>query len=276
MARRGVGVRVDQWAKRNPTVVVLSLAAVLVAAVITLVGAGGSIIDWYERTFRWRQAEYARLEGLRAGFTLAQFERTLGNPLFARPTPKGGLVESTFRGRDYWAQAVSNRQGTVLLYAVTSCSADFTPRFALPVYGRNVSVTLNRSTFAAVLPHDELSRERADYFASGASGDTYYYDEWYGANPGFYKEFAWGVNDACPDWFPEQKALERKGLLPDYPLRQWNGYVAEGGPSVARFRANVAVNTYAETAPLVDFPKLGGGLHIGADRILIRTVTGVN
>ncbi|HST55404.1 MAG TPA: ETEC_3214 domain-containing protein [Solirubrobacteraceae bacterium] len=220
------------------------------------------------------------LGALRAGYTLAEFEHVLGTPLFSRPAAPT-LTEYIFQGRGYWAQVITGRSATVVLYAVTSCSTNFTPSFHLPIPSRNgkgsATVTLNRTRFTEVLTSQEEERVHVDY-NTGASADQWYLDKYYGANPGFYKSYAWGLNDACPDWFPFFSKLEREGLTPGPGRLNYQGPVMAGGSRVARFRSHVPVNTYAEssvspTSGGYGFPHLNRGLHIGADRILIRTAT---
>jgi hypothetical protein len=277
MPKPSLGPRIDAWAKRNPTIVVVSLAAVLVAAVVTIVGAGKGIVGWYEDTFDWRAKDYARLTGLRAGFALPQFEHTLGTPLFVRIAPHTHLREETFRGHGYWAQTLSDEHGSVVLYAVTACEPGFRPTFTLPPYeGKPAHVTLGQTVPAAVLSGFRRKLVKADYFLSTATADIYAYDVWAGANPGFYKTYVWGLNDACPGFYRYLEGLRRRRLIPGYAESHYSGYVASAGPAIMRFRSKVPANTYAETEPLNYLFELGKGVHIGVDRILVRTVTGEN
>jgi hypothetical protein len=252
---------------------VFFFVTVVVSSLVVLVGAGVSVVRWFDETFRWRDAEYSHLAELRAGFTLSEFEHVLGTPLFARPA-SSHLTESTFRGRDYWVQAISDAGGTVIVYAVTSCDASFTPSFTLPLSGdTRGKITLNRTRPAFALPQRDVKRVRVNYF-TGITTDQYYFDEYYGANAGFYKSYAWGVDDACPNWYSDQTRLVARHLMPGDHQLSYRGYAEDGGPSIARFRSHVPVNTYAETAVgALGFPKLKTGLHIGVDRILIRTAT---
>jgi hypothetical protein len=280
-----LGERLDARSKRSVVVVAVGVIALFVTAVAGVVGLIANAIHWAEPGADWRQAQYQRLNGLKAGYTLAKFEEVLGTPYFSRAAGHG-LTENTFHGRDFWVQAISQPRGTVTVYAVTSCSRDFNPRFVIPLGGKQgnqtASVTLGRTDFAAVLPKSQQGRVLADYRGPGATNDVYYYDTWYGANPGFYKSFGWGINDACPGF--HRSAVFEGHLLPAYDA--FHGYVLRGGPSVARFRAGVPVNTYAETAPLVQlfklkptphivpFPPLRPPLHLGVDRILVRGSVG--
>jgi hypothetical protein len=136
-----------------------------------------------------REAEYAKLAQLRGGLTLEYFRQILGVPLFVTHSRDGAFVQYLFRGRDYWVQAVSDTSAeSVLLVAITSCNPDFQPAFQV---GGN-DIVLKRSRLAD-LPAPQTLR----YFTSGATANSFYYDQAYYGNPGLYKTYFLGVNDAC-------------------------------------------------------------------------------
>ena len=113
-------------------------------AVVLLAGCGGDEDI--------QEPEGEQLAALHAGFSRAIFRDELGAPVFDRRSPDRQVREETFRGPDHWVQAVSARDGTVLLYSVTACG-DFKPRFEFPVAapkgGRSTAVvTLNETSFS--------------------------------------------------------------------------------------------------------------------------------
>jgi hypothetical protein len=243
-------------AKRTPLLVLLSFAAVLISSVVVVSGAVVNGWNWYSNEVQWRDDEYRKLRSLRAGFSLESFKEALGSALFVRPSENRKLVESSFRGRDYWVQAVSDRYGVVQLYAVTSCDLDFKPVFKSI---DNPPIVLNETRFSELFDDAD-----ADYFISGATANSYLIESFYGGNPSNYKTYAWGINDACP---ATHTFLELGGGAPKY-----RGPVSHAADSIKRFRKRAAINTYAETAPFVDLASLRKSFQIGVDRILIRTV----
>lgn len=74
---------------------------------------------------RLRDQEYEKLRSLHAGYTRAKFESVLGEPVFDREARNGKYREQTFRRREHWVQTISNRAGTVVLYAVTARAMNF-------------------------------------------------------------------------------------------------------------------------------------------------------
>src|SRR5215207_389144 len=255
------------WSKVRPAAVFLTGVAGLIVAITVVAGAaiyvGGAVNDkWF-----WQDDEYEKLHSLRAGFTLDYFESVLGPPVFSRPASQGPYRESTFRGREYWVQAIS-KDGVVELYATTSCDDDFHPSFRIPNSGNRI--TLRRTHLA-----DAYADPRVQYFTSGATAPPYYYEIGPQGNPTFYKSFIWGIDGAC---WPQGPAFALHGLL-DFGKAEsgvYNGYAKNGGQAVRRFREAAIVNTFVETAPgvflfgphsLASFH----GFQIGPDEILIRT-----
>jgi hypothetical protein len=265
--------------------VVLLFVAALISAGFVVGDAVTRFHGWFDHRFEWRDAEYRKLTSLQAGFTLAKFRAELGEPLFQRavsdtvPQPfarknrsRQGFTESTFRGRDYWVQTISAQGGTVLSYAVTSCDAQFRPTFTGPFH--SFSLTLNKSTFDDVVPWKRARGLLSTYFPSGATANSFFYDVMYGGNPLDYKSFAWGLDDACPGWFPYYESLYKRKLIPFGKGWSFHGSTRRGDGQVMRFRQTATINTYAETAPTawhIDYAH--SFFQIGVDRILIRPTT---
>lgn len=279
--------------KRSPFLVLFFFASLTVSACVVLVDAGIRVHRWYGNTYEWRDREYAKLTNLKAGFALARFRESLGSPVFSRPVasiaprpiqgpallgfsrarPAQGLTESSFRGPGYWVQAISDPNGMVVAYAVTSCDPDFRPTFSAPYEA--FKATLNVSTFAQVIPWRRTEGLISHYFPSGATANSSFFDFLYGGNPLDYKSFAWGLNDACEGWFDRYEGFFDRGLIPLRTGQWWeyHGRTREGGREVRRFRAAVRINTYAETAPArwdVDLSR--SRFQVGVDRILVRTL----
>ena len=118
---------------RRFTKVLLAISALLSAGVV-VAGAAIYVVDRYRDRYQWRDAEYAKLRSLHAGYTLERFEAVLGTPVFSRTHSRSKLREDSFRRRHYWVQAVSQEDGTVLLYSVTACDPAFQPDFDISGY----------------------------------------------------------------------------------------------------------------------------------------------
>src|SRR5207244_6957906 len=139
------------------------------------------------------------------GETLDYFRNVLGVPVFVSKSRDGQFTQSLFQGRQYWVQAVSDAAGTVGIVAVSSCDLDFRPRFEEPVGGiQDPSGATHPLLNPIVLNETHLDQvgagppSKLHYFVSGATANTYLYDEYSFGNPGNYKTYFVGIDDACP------------------------------------------------------------------------------
>jgi hypothetical protein len=210
----------------------------------------------------WRDAEFSKLDQLKGGLSLQRFEEVLGTPLFVTRSRDGGFTQSLFRGRGYWVQAVSDNAGEVQLMAVTSCDDGFRPHF--------IGVTTARPSLATIVLNETrfdqtgTTPTKVRYFTSGATANSFYYDEYYLGNPGLYKTYFVGINDACP--FANLNGADSLFVLKDYRDVPYDS----SDTNITTFRANAVANTYGETAAFAD-PAALKSFQIGADRILTRT-----
>ena len=117
----------------------LFLLASLVTASSVLTLAVLDVYDRYDRRFNRGERESAKLDKLRAGFDIETFRDVLGAPVFRRARRNGSLLESSFRGRDYWVQTISDKQGAVNAFAVTSCDENFRPTLVGPIDFRDLA-----------------------------------------------------------------------------------------------------------------------------------------
>jgi hypothetical protein len=205
----------------------------------------------------WREAEYARLARLRGGLSFAYFREILGTPLFVSRSKDGAYVQYLFHGRDYWVQAVTDAASeTVLLMSITSCDASFQP----PLKLSGTDIVLNKTKM------DAGGRPQTVRYATApATTNSYYYDEYYFGNPGYYKTYFLGINDACPSQGTTPD-LRRPFLTADYNKKAFDPADA----TVAAFRTAAIANTYGESGIFFD-EKLLEAFMVGADRILVRT-----
>lgn len=213
-------------------------------------------------------AEYAKLSSLSAGMYIGRFEAALGVPVFIKDSNDGSRIEKTFDGPGYLVQTIQDSAGTVELMAVTACRADFNPTFTTAIG----AVTLGISTMGG----QKLAGAKSQppftprYFVSPATSNTYAYDQYYLGNPGYYKTYIVGVNDACKST-ADYEALVKAIGIPN--IGKLTGETAASNPAVQAFRNSAVINTYAETGPRdSNIDQIIDGFQIGADRIRVRTL----
>ena len=272
MERRSWAEKFADEVRRLPALILLLLLSAIIAASGTIFGAAFFAWEAYDDHFRWRDHEYDKISELRAGITVERFKEILGSPLFVRENVDGSLTESSFKGRDYWVQAVHDPTGTVQMYSVTACDVEFTPTFEVSaITGGFWQVTLNRGYLDDV----PETPTRMQYIWSVATTNQNFWDEYYLGNPGFYKTYYVGINDACPTASLGVDALFRNELFLSYePVEYFEHH------GVREFRSTSIPNMYGEVAPFVSEGLPGiydgdgnlSGFQVGVDRILTRTV----
>jgi hypothetical protein len=234
------------------------------------------------------QRQYGRLTSFRAGMTASYLESKIGPPILSQRWPNGTLIDKTYRGNNYYVEAVQDASDTVKLFAVTSCDPGFHPAFRTP---SGKAVTLQESTFADV---SEPGVTTVSYFLSGATAPSYFFESIYEGNPGLYKTWIVGVNDSC-EWrfkpgyagpeppfdaaqsFRYGVKFDTSGGSGETTFQQWQNL-----PEVAAFRSSTFVNTYAETDAGTSLGELSSALYggpsdvaqfiPGPDPILVRTL----
>lgn len=246
---------VDQWVRSQPWFVLALLVSLFLSTALSLVKYSAEFVGWVQdRRVEWQDAEYAKLDGLGAGINAAIFDQTLGAPTFIRQADDG-RVEKSYQGRGFWVQTIENGAGGVDLMAVTSCLPNFNPQFTTPV---GATVVLNKTKFFEFRPTQGSSV--SEYFLSGATANSRFYDIYSLGNPSNYQTVWLGINDAC-DW--------DRDAIPGFPF-DYQGLTKDGGAPVEAFRRAARVNTYAVSAPMGN-PTFKP-FQVGVDRILTRTL----
>jgi hypothetical protein len=247
--------RVNELKKRinnNPITILIVLVVFFISSFFTILQGISWLINYYNTNIDWRQTEYNKINQVRSGMNYQKFVQVFGVPEFTR-TSKDGLIENTFKRRDYWIQTISNNTQQVLAYAVTSCDDNFKPKIAPNPLFRDI--ILNDSTFSDI-GNDPIGTK---YFI-GNTANTYFYDIYSLGNPSDYQTVYVGIDDACG--FGYTKDMEFSNINPDETVNL-------NDPSVIKFRNTSKINTYAELAVFAD-ENIFKSFQIGVDRILIR------
>jgi hypothetical protein len=286
-SRKTWGERLDAFRQRTPAIAFLLFAAVIVSALITLGTAAVSVTKWVRSEVFWKRDEYGKLTELRAGVQIRNFEEALGTPLLRRAFAKERFIESIFRGRDYWVQAVTDRDGTTLLYSVTSCDENFSPAFEYP----------SANSDGDIVPH-RVILQKTHFSEVGASGEMHFHwpgstlnieyrERTGGGEPWGNRFFYVGLNDLCPP--TPREVIDGADIeLPERKPAEFGWDLVAGEPRAdiffREFRRASVVNTFGETydawslAPYdsrlpLDKPALEPReipIQLGVDRLSVR------
>jgi hypothetical protein len=248
--------------ENHPVTILIGITVFVLSALTTLINDGGDLINKANASIGWRGFEEKIINSLNASISIEKFQETLGQHIFYREG-ENGYSEYVFERREgkYWIQAITDQQGVVVVYTVTSCDSSFRPRIRYSPRGK--IIRLGESTF----------KEAADgigvgfnYFVSGATSNSYLIEEAYLGNPGKYQTEFWGIIDAC------DRTRFYDLYVPDLPGGLVTGELDINDPILDQFRGKFAINTYAISSPLAEIDIILEAFQIGVDRLQIRVV----
>ncbi|WP_405963658.1 hypothetical protein OG713_19205 [Streptomyces sp. NBC_00723] len=259
-----LGERFKNLTERNLPLVAILYVSSTVTAVSTFITASVTGGHWYQQHFNWQSGEYAKLAKLHAGYTLDKFEEELGRPsiqVAINKTSLENLTQNTFQPRsEYWVDTVTDPHKRVVAYAVTSCSPDFKPSFTYWGDQQDKTFSLNETGFASVLPSIRYGGTvKGNY--PGSMGPRYYFAIRPRSVISHNRSYAWGLTNLCP--WKAIKSTHSSDTWSDWFSREMRRLNTGGNAITLRaseldqlgrdLMSEYAINTYAETAPFVDF-----------------------
>ena len=112
-----------------------------------------------------------------------------------------------------------------------------------------------------------------EFFLSGATANSYYYEYSYGGNPGNYQTFFAGMNDICGIGFALGGLREIQSVFDEEIIKGSQDY----NRKLDAFRDETVMNTYGESAPFegdlmvrIFQDMYTKDVSFGPDRILLR------
>jgi len=250
---------------KNPVIIVIGIIVFFISSITTIINDGTDLMYKANSTIGWRGFEEKIINSLNASIRIEKFIETLGEHIFYREG-EHGYSEYVFERRDgrYWIQAITDTQGTVVIYSVTSCDSSFKPQIKYSPTGR--SITLGETTFKEAADGVEVSY---DYVVSAATGNSSLIEIYSTGNPGRYQTEYWGIIDSCD----RNKFYEL--IVPNLPDILINS-LDRDDPILHQFREKFPINTYAVSSPFIEDSTVTGGplddFQIGVDRIQIRVI----
>lgn len=241
--------------KASPWFVLLGIFLVLLSAVITISTGISILIRFYKSTLGYKSVSRNNLSRLAAGVSIDYFKSILGPHVFQKTVDD--RREHVFVDKYFYVQAITNADGSVLTFSVTSRIRRFNPALTLGPYsltGEVVRVRLGKTRFAEI---DLLAKPSKLFCALGARRFCYY-EEYYFGNPGNYQAFIFAINDAG---------------YRNHPFISGKTAPSLDNPQVQEFRREAIINTYTITAPFVSSENLEG-FRVGADYDQVRIVDG--
>ena len=226
--------------KASPAFILLGVFVVLLSSLITISSGVSLLINLYGSTIGRKRLLLRNLRRLSAGVNIGYFESILGPPAFAKTSEP--RREYVFINRDFYVQAITDLEGAVIGFSLTTRRKHFNPGLTLGPYsltGEGRTIRLGRTKFAEI---DGFAKPSKLSCSLGARRFDYH-EEFYFGNPGNYQSFIFAINDAGYRSHP-------------YISPEWELSVDD--PRVKAFRRDAIINTYTITAPHISAENLGG------------------
>jgi len=232
--------------KKNNLFILIGVLLILLSSVITITQGFSAIKEQYEKSIGYKGKLLENISQLSADVHIGYFTEILGNPVFVnnyderihidQESIKTNLTEYIFVNKYYFVQALTDSQGKVVVYTVTTRKADFNPKFKEIELGKTKFKDLGQAVDGNIISY------------LGAH-NFYYHETYWGANPGNYQTSIYALNGAGYAGLEEE--LESYTVLP--PFKKSGEKILLTDPEIKKFRNNATINTYGVSAPQVFF-----------------------
>ncbi|MCK4553380.1 hypothetical protein KAU19_00250 [Candidatus Parcubacteria bacterium] len=249
--------------KKNNLFILIGVLLILLSSVITITQGFSAIKEQYEKSIGYKGKLLENLSQLSADVHIGYFTEILGNPVFVnnyderihanQELTKTNLTEYVFVNKYYFVQALTDNQGKVIVYTVTTRVANFNPKFK--------GIELGKTKFK-----DLGQAVDGDIVSYLGAHNFYYHETYWGANPGNYQTSIYALNEAGYAGLEEE--LESYTMIP--PSKKLGEEILSSDPEIEKFRNNAIINTYGVSAPLVFFRENLNDFRFGPDYNQIR------
>jgi hypothetical protein len=170
---------------------------VLIITIVVIISATGSFLSGLEKIDEVRNlvydkyftdkyaSDYQKIDKLSLGLSIDYVTELFGAPKAVRVSNTyDGYKEHYYVNDCYLLHAITDEQGELRIYGITTTKEDFHPNF--PMYGYNSLGNLKMSDISDYTSNNTFSRLSSKYFS--------YSEIFYFGNPGYYNHYAVGYN----------------------------------------------------------------------------------
>ena len=220
-------------------------------------GLGGLIFVYQslKQKIRYKQIWLDKVAQLGPSMTINFFIETLGSPVFINTF--GKLKQHVFLHDLFYADAIADADGQVVMYSITTRSRDFNPILRVNEGGNpSLHVILGKTSFA------DLGLSSGKIRSGLGNRRAFYVEEYYLGNPGLYQTYGFSVNDAG---YPPDVEVDTPQLLNA-------GITDTTDPKIQELRKESIINTYTIAAPFSMSMSEIAPMRLGVDQDQIRTM----
>lgn len=207
MNKRIKSLNIDQigkYLKTKKIIIVIWLITVFFSSLITITEGYKKLSDFYINNFRVKNSEYEKIVKLKPHVHISYIEELIGDPTIIQTSDlelgndnfdkyPDARKEYVFVHKNYYVQAITNKDEMVVSLAITSRTKDFNPIIYRPGQSGNKKskIILNKTTFS------EFGNDAdASCTANIGARRFNYYEEYHGSNPDNYQNIIVAVNDS--------------------------------------------------------------------------------
>lgn len=252
---------------RNKKKIIISIISIVFIFIFYIMGGINTVFDFYDRFIKkdYQEKNINWIENinlLSAGVDLTYFIDILGNPTFINN--KEAISESIFVNDDFYIQAYTDNNKSVLAYSVTTRKKSFNPEIKLGPYSSNEEVKiiqLGKSKFIEIGDPEKIT-------SYNGAHNFYYSEEYYFGNPGNYQSYIFSLNES--GYLDIEYENDKNFYAPPYVDKYTDNDDIATNEEIKQFRNNAIINTYTITAPFVGINNLLDGLEFGPDYNQVR------
>lgn len=259
--------RIEKLFFNNPIYIFIWILVVFLSSIITITNGFGILIQKYNSTLGYKQDQYNKLSKLRTNVDINLYIEDFGKPTRIVSARDLDYKTYIFNNKYYYLYAVTNSDGAVFIFGVTTKTADFQPTFIVP--NGQGKITLNKTSLYELSPevikiNYKSAKSPSDNFCYGYRWTKRfgYYETHYLGNPGNYQTVIVGINDAGH--------IQNSQKFIDTLLSI--NYEGDNGIDCTKITENVRkeaiINTYRLTRPFFNSPYIASksaGLLVGVD-----------
>lgn len=239
----------------------VDLLGVIATALAVLAASRAALLAAWRKTAGRGLHARRCLRKRAANYDVSFFSAVLG--AHATKRRQGDLTEWVWVDDLYYVQAVSDLDGSVFRWAVTTRRQRFRPRFVMAALSGNpIAVTLNKTRFS------ELGSTVEQVHGGLGARRWSYSEQHYFGNPGNYQRFFAAISDTA--WARTGDVVAMSKALAERAAKRGGASTVVDREPMRTFRVESAPNTYGEAAPRwASFPD---HFSVGPDQDHIRVI----
>lgn len=259
--------------RKSSFIVLLGIILILISSIVTLITDVPTIYKLVKEQVFYQSYIKTKIENLVAGSQVSNFIKDFGEPVLVEDLGDNKYKDYIFINKLFYIDTVTDLNGNVMQYAITTRDPNFNPVFKSPVYdtfGHQYKVILGRTKFA------DLPEAPNDVNACVGAHTWSYYETHYLGNPSNYQTYAFGLNMSGFDPIKNIENLANafdsayKIYCHPDPKDLFNVDMVDATPSATldHLREGLIINTYLITAPF--FNGINNSFGIGPDYNKVR------